>query len=284
MTSPLVLRPIDDEGQLGRALGSVRVTGNEMTVTGSPLAGEILRGVATRRGVSLARAAELIADEPYGNQKIVLQSERAQINSRTKHGPRAHLPGEHDQGDHAGGKVGAAVKKLMSALEALGGEIGGKYYDDRDGMESGRYLDVSFGNGDERDYASIETGHADDDDRVAQITLHRDELREFASAMATTMLAREDPLDGDDPRSVLLSSLMLSGENGGYHPGDPRSDEPHTETNRNLDWNFRDGEWMFEAYSDDTDATAFSLNDEEFRALHASIVMTLLEDERQRNE
>lgn len=287
MTDRLQLRVIDDEGVIGRTIGEITCDERgEPQYTGSRIARDKLESFATNRRITTAQAFALLYADPWSNGKLVLGPSSPIASTRKSHAYVNHLPGEHDQDDRAGGKGKSAVSKLMSALDARGGGVGGLGFEDRDGVEPNRYIDISTV--DDQGYYKLETGWFEEGDdgenQVAQITLHVDEVRALASAMATTMLARESAPDGDDPRSVLLSSLMLAGESGGYHPGDPRSDEPYYETARNFDWSRRDDAWEFEATSDDTDETAFTISDEEFAAMHASLVMTLLEEERIKNE
>lgn len=288
-TDRLQLRLIDSDGKIGRSIAEVVKANGAIVATGpgARVANGVVERYAFARQVDSIAAFDMLAADPWGNTKMVLGA--ASALARMQRRPKAHAPTNREYVRDDEGKFSEnPISKLMSALDARGGVAGGFNFEDREDVEPNRYMEIS--STDNEGYFKLETGWFEfeegegntsiGENQVAQITLHVDEVRGLASAMATTMLARESTPDGDDPRSVLLSSLMLAGESGGYHPGDPRSDEGYYETNRNFDWSRRDDGWEFEASSDDTDSTTFTMSDDEFAAMHASLVMTLLEEER----
>lgn len=281
MATELALRFIDNDGSLGHVRGGVLLDGDKIVEYGvyGALARRIVGNVARLARVDEPRAIELIAAEPYGNQGMTLGPASPVARSRRREFElRNHMPGEHEQDDHAGGKARAALKKARAALaETLklvpGARDDHAYIPGNSEAGDGRYFDWSSSNGEKiAPIRSFEFG--DIDEETVSMDLDLSDRQQFATALGVT-LARDEAMSNDNP---YLASMLLAGVEGGAYFG---NSDDIGETGRYIDWSSKgdDGGRRFEVGHDEEDAITFDLSPDEMRALHASLVLSILEDE-----
>jgi hypothetical protein len=289
MADRLELRVIDDEGNVGRSIGGVRLEDGELAYHGSGVVRDVLESVATRRSVAPVDAFGLLYAEPWCNAKLVLQAASSVFASdrRQQWITRVlldHLPGEHDQDDHAGGKAKAALAKARAALaetlRAVPGARDDHMFDPGgEGNDSRPWINFEGTNGEKiaptREF-EFNTDSTEDQETVT-MSLDLAERQQFASALAVT-LARDEAESSDNP---LVASLLLAGAEGGAYFGNHDEDGSVEETGRYIDWSTKldDGGRRFEVGHGDEESITFELTPAEMRALHATLTLSILEDE-----
>lgn len=281
MTSPLVLRAIDGEGKLGPVVGRVTIRDDEAVPEGraGSVAADIVRGVALRRQVSVARAAELIADEPYGNQKIVLQAER--ISARRRRQLLAYDPNQprDDEGKFAESPLTKARNMLIEQLKAVPGARDDHIFDPGGEGDTERpwasWEDAADGLFPTRNMEWNTNARDDDTQETVSFGTSHDERQQLATALGTTLM-RDEGVPSDNP---LVASVLLAGAHGSVIFGE---NEDIEESGRYIDWSSRDketGNYKFEVGTNE-DTIMFELTPDELKTLHASLVLSLLEDDK----
>lgn len=181
-------------------------------------------------------------------------------NAAAKYDPTQQR-GEHGRWS----KTGAIKKALTSLLDPEGGQ-GAVSLPDRDGVDSGRYVD--FSSHDSNGNINFEIGS--DDEITVALDFAPDELSHVANAMALSQMRHEaPPLNPGDRQSVLLHS-MLAGS----------SDAAAFEDGRYFDWSTDDnaGNIGFE-FGDSAESVRVWISPDEFAQLHASLAASLIDDE-----
>jgi hypothetical protein len=284
MSERLELRLIDDDGNVGRSIGSVRLDGEELAYSGSRVVRDVLDSIARRRGCTAVHAFEYVHADPWCNAKLVLQAARVLARVAMPREERLARQAERlknydpnqprdDDGKFSESPLSKARKALIEQLENTEGVFDSDSYAPKE-TPNGEYFDWSSKI--EGDYDNVVQLEFGDNDSQAVIPLSMDERQGLTAAMAVTIM-RDDGVPSDNP---LVASMLLTAPHGTYAVPDPPDDMQFSDTGRYFDWaKLTNGNYRFEGGSDDTDLAQVELTLDELKALHASLTLGILKDE-----